>query len=606
MARGSPDREHDETDGLLSGARTDQGRSRASDGPSRVACGLLICIISGAIIVLARGDVWASLRAPPTTMIVRCAAEPANSSAQDNSSAHNDAAAPIPFFNWPPPLTNHSATLAASLTFRDPLAAVRRLVDAEAARAKAGLPPPILVIGGGEWALGLGNIITGLASAALLAETLGAACAFSLGEKLYAAELRPWIRLNRLGKRMAAFPCTDVSIAELEALRKQTRVPVVRVHDWRMRGVQHPHRAFIIDFHHKWHESDCVTRPDLGLLIGPPAMSPAQFWPRLRARYEEVVHMGIGVPVGAHERRIDAPAFPFLAGTGTICGHMRLLHRESHRVNTSLPSCEIQDCGGLLAAIEGLHERRPFSSFFFTAGANCAHCLPQHAPTLLRDAEHVRSPHGTARIANPGLEVIFDSAAGALADIRALSRCALVVVDDKPAGTFALTLAGAGRLTPCDDALAWLETQGMGYGTLADRIAGTFRLGDPENYLVPTLRALCGAGGQDAPPAPIKPLTGEQMRRLRDDVRYSLDPWWSPRQLSRELSPYVAPDDKSECERESRRFVKRKHKAQRAQLLNAMRQSGKAQTAVRGSAEGEVRTAVRMPSLAKPTGRFRH
>ncbi|KAG8465682.1 hypothetical protein KFE25_002989 [Diacronema lutheri] len=558
------DADSNERDTLLRGSRRG---SACSAWWVQLGCLLLTCcLLVGLGGLLARTVSRARRRAPASDAGAAARAGAAN------ASAHAEARDAPGYFAWPPALVNHSAALVAAIDFGPSSTAatvVATLVGREAARAAADLPPPVLVIAGGEWPFGLGNILTGLASAAVLAEALGAACAFSFGDRLYASELRRHIPRSRFGGQpMAAFPCVDVSVAQLRALREQTALRVVSFHDWRARGAprEATRRAFVLDFGILWHEDNCATRPDVGMLLAPPAMAPAQLWARLRSKYEEAVHVGIRVPVGAHERRVRAPSPPLVAGEGTACAHARLLHRENHKVDGRAPLCEAQDCGGVLAALEALHARRPFGSFLVTAGANCSQCLAERAPNLLRTAEQIASPHGTRRIATPGTDAaLFDAAAGALADMRALSRCMLVIVDDKPSGTFALALAAAGRLAPCAEPLAWLEGRGPGYGTLAERIAGTYQLGDPTNYLVPTLRALCGTDDMSAPAAPITTLSSQQERRLADDLRYQFEPWWSPRQLPRQLSEHIGPADRRECERSVRSFVRRKREAQRRQ-----------------------------------------
>jgi hypothetical protein len=194
-------------------------------------------------------------------------------------------------------------------------------------------------------------------------------------------------------------------------------------------------------------------------------MAAGEFLWRLRAKYEQWVHVSRRLPVEPHERRI-AGTQRWAPLDGTLCGHMRPVHVESHRPGELLgapngPTCGALDCGDLLGALKALHARRPFGSFVVAAGGNCSHCLPALAPTLLRTAERIESGHTSRHIVE---KVTFDDEDGAMADMRALSRCAVVIVDDRREGTVALPLAAAGRLAPCADALAWLERRQPGYG----------------------------------------------------------------------------------------------------------------------------------------------
>jgi hypothetical protein len=502
----------------------------------------------------------------------------------------------VEYAAWPPPLTNLSRATLHALHFEQrgvagADAAVRRLLALAFERRRAHLPPPVLLVAGGEWVFGLGNIITALASSAVLAESIGAACAFSIGEKLYASELRPFLRARSDGlPRMGAFPCADVGPSELKVLRSQRAVPVVGIHDWRAGSAAPPDGPFIIDIGYDWHEDDCVTRPDVGHLIVPPGMAPRDFWVRLRAKFEEFVFAAIELPLTDAEHRIEVGFPHWLPRQGTACGHMRLLHKENHQVGGGA-SCAKADCGGLLAALEILHASRPFSSYLFTAGANCSHCLHSVAPRLHREAVRIESAHFTKRIAAPNTtaskrnksaaaaEVTrFDNAVGALLDMRALARCALVVVDDKPAGTFALSVAAAGRLAPCADSLAWLERRHPGYGQASlfglvgkiDELASK----DPYGLVAPPLRALCNSPDASSPPIPCaEPTTAEGWGRLADDVRYDLASPWTPRQLPRLYSTYTQPNDTSACRRRTRArnrrvqsFLKQQRKSSKLRL----------------------------------------
>jgi hypothetical protein len=151
--------------------------------------------------------------------------------------------------------------------------------------------------------------------------------------------------------------------------------------------------------------------------------------------------------------------------------------------------------------------------------------LPTAAPTLSANATRIASGHVSKHIL---LNVNFDDALGAIADMRALARCALVVVDDKAEGTFALSLAAAGGLTPCKDPLGeLLERWQPGFGRLAPRIARTSVVGQPRNPFM--TRALCAT---DDPRAPVTPPPWPRGKRVEDAlanaVRFDLSRLWDP------------------------------------------------------------------------------
>ncbi|KAJ1629667.1 hypothetical protein T492DRAFT_907422 [Pavlovales sp. CCMP2436] len=93
--------------------------------------------------------------------------------------------------------------------------------------------------------------------------------------------------------------------------------------------------------------------------------------------------------------------------------------------------------------------------------------------------------------------------------MRALARCAIAIIDDKAAGTFALAFAAAGRLT----------TTGPGFGTMHPSIAGKLRLAVPGHPRV-NLRALCRTSNPKAPVIPVPLLRPDELLRLADSVRY--------------------------------------------------------------------------------------
>ncbi|KAG8466932.1 hypothetical protein KFE25_008311 [Diacronema lutheri] len=409
----------------------------------------------------------------------------------------------------------------------------RKLAALGAARAPTG-GAAVLVIAGGFTGLGLGNTFCGLTAAAVVAEAIGAACLVTLGET-YAKTLQKHVS----DEYIFASPCQIVSLGELDELRAQTVVPVVKNTRWRIAGFwnvsgdgRRPAAggAYVIDYGIKYRELVCMPRFDTAKLLAPPGMAAGEFWRRLRAKYEQWVHVSLRLPIEPHERRISAPAPPWEPRQGTLCGHMRLLHLESHRPAVRRgppkgPSCGALDCGGLLSAFEAVHAKRPFASFFFTAGANCSHCLPDVAPTLLRDAERIESGHKSRHIVE---KATFDDAEGAMADMRALSRCALVIVDDKAEGTFALSLAAAGRLTPCIDPLEMIERWQPGYG-----LGGHFaHVRGTVNLARWRARALCATTDPAAPVTPLPwPLAPNDLAALRDGIRFDVARPWDPAHL---------------------------------------------------------------------------
>jgi hypothetical protein len=177
--------------------------------------------------------------------------------------------------------------------------------------------------------------------------------------------------------------------------------------------------------------------------------------------------------------------------------------------------------------MEALHRARPFASFFLSSGADCAHCLAECAPTLARDASRITSGHTSRHIQ---YDAAFDDALGALADMRALSRCALVVVDDKAEGTYALSLAASGRLTPCADPLAVVETWQPGFGHVARAIRNGVNVGGGRNAF--NTRALCASAEPRAPVTPPPWPWGDagdaRAAELRDAVRFDLSRVWDP------------------------------------------------------------------------------
>jgi len=184
--------------------------------------------------------------------------------------------------------------------------------------------PPVLVVAQGP-GYGLGNVFAGLTAAAVLAEAIGGACVVALAHKnSYAVELSAYLR----ERRMFAFPCVVVTAAQLADLKTQKLVPVVFHSTWRLLGPG-TEGPFMIDFSTRYREERCLPRPDLSLLLVPPGMAPPAFWQRLRSKFEEWLHAALDLPTEVHEHFIDAHQ-PWALGEGTLCGHARLMHFETH------------------------------------------------------------------------------------------------------------------------------------------------------------------------------------------------------------------------------------------------------------------------------------
>lgn len=472
----------------------------------------------------------------------------------------------LTYAEWPAPQTARSllTMIALGLGNRMPLVldaaqVARDMLALAQSRGASG--PAILVIAGGSKDFGLGNTFSGLAAAAVTAEAIGAACLVTLGET-YARQLLKHVAADRY----FASPCKLVEVAELEALRAQRAVPVVRHERWRIAGLWNATGdgtrpatgAFLIDLGTQYRELGCMPRHDTAKLLAPPGMAAREFWARLRRVFEAWVRAAVALPVEPHELLIDS-ARPWASGgshdgsrgalrarraagastAGTICGHMRMLHLEAHRFKdraegAKLPTCAEHDCGGVLGAMEAVHSARPFRSFFYASGANCTPCLAESAPTLSRRAARISSGHLSRHMVE---RLTFDNAEGAFADMRALSRCAVLLVDDKAEGTFALSVAAAGRLTPCAHPL-------LGPGASAARAAGSLSL---ERF--GHVRALCATSNLGAPVTPPPwPLAPADLASLEDAVRFDVTRPWDPVHLpppgqpaAADGTPYVPP-----------------------------------------------------------------
>jgi hypothetical protein len=157
--------------------------------------------------------------------------------------------------------------------------------------------------------------------------------------------------------------------------------------------------------------------------------------------------------------------------------------------------------------------------------------MPAVAPTLLRDASRIESGHVSKKLTHGSA---FDDAHGAIVDMRSLARCALVIVDDKIAGTYALSAAAAGRLAPCADPGAWLEQTTPGYGTFKTSIAGRVLANLTRN-----VRVLCHTDDLSAPVIAPAPFGSE----LGNSIRYDLSEPWHPRLIPPHPHVHVAQVD---------------------------------------------------------------
>mmetsp|Transcript_43555 Transcript_43555/g.107751 ORF Transcript_43555/g.107751 Transcript_43555/m.107751 type:complete len:552 (+) Transcript_43555:212-1867(+) len=444
----------------------------------------------------------------------------------------------LEYATWPPPQSAMSAETLAAIGYGkknpprvDAEAIATKLQALGRRRQREGTGPAMLVLAGGMTGLGLGNTYGGLTAAAVLAEAIGAACLVTLGET-YAKTLLKHVR----PEFWFAYPCQIVSLEELDELRQQKLIPVIKNNRWRIAGLWNATGdgsrptagAFIIDYGVKYRELVCMPRFDAAKLLTPPGMHASEFWRRLRTKYEQWVHVSLQLPVEPHELQIESPTPPWSPKQGTLCGHLRLLHMESHRpldrtIPNRLPSCNVHDCGGMLSAFEAIHTRRPFGSYFFTSGANCSHCIPIVAPTLFASATRLESGHKSRHIVEKST---FDDAEGAMADMRALARCAVVIVDDKAEGTFALALAAAGRLTPCIDPLEQVERWQPGFGSHFPHVKRTVDVAQWKT------RALCTSDDPSAPVTPLPwPLAAGDLQALRDAIRFDVSRPWDPRHL---------------------------------------------------------------------------
>mmetsp|Transcript_1215 Transcript_1215/g.3157 ORF Transcript_1215/g.3157 Transcript_1215/m.3157 type:complete len:609 (+) Transcript_1215:135-1961(+) len=521
--------------------------SAAVEQPAaRGCCGWCALLVGLKLLALGLGAFY--LRALHTTTQVHLARPRRNETTWEFGSMPD-----IKYSAWPPPQTARSAAMQRALCEGVPTspwpvfgertvspelfsgaAVARRLHDLgkERDRAVPAQEPPILILAGGNSALGLGNIFSGLAAAAVLAEALGAACLVSLGDS-YAKTLLEVLT----PKRTFAFPCQIVSESVLRELRTQMLVPVVRAVHWRAIGMfnatgdgtRPTGGAYVIDFTNKYRQLGCVPRPDGAKLLLPPGMAPGDFWRRLRSKFEEWIHVSLTLPPEPHELKIDARRPPWGTGTGTMCGHLRLLHVESHRGRVGVepgPSCSLRECGSVISAMEAFHTKRPFPSYFLASGADCSHCWKECAPSLSANASRIESGHTSAHILK---HVNFDDAIGAIADMRALAKCAVVVADDKYEGTFALSLAAAGRLTPCLDPLQWVERwqPGLGNTNPSLRRSPAVSIGQRENLF--KTRVLCATDDPEAPVTPPPAVWDEgTLRDLQDSVRFDLSRLWDP------------------------------------------------------------------------------
>lgn len=409
------------------------------------------------------------------------------------------------YTTWPSPRTSRcEASLTAFGLLRQGADGLEQAGKALVAKASPGAgPPPVLVIAGDDMDVGLGNILNLLAEAAVLAHSVGAACVFTFGSN-YAGDIA-------FG-RMPTFPCVIAPFSVVQSLRAQAVFPVESFQDWRLgnhstiaaaaarAGVTPWESAMplAIDLLHGG--EDCA-RNDVSQEWAPPGMAPRQFWPRLRSKYREMV-------LHTNDPRVRTGPRPEAlgrtAGSGTICGHMRLLSREIYRTKGPAKCGPRSDCGVVLFAMNELHRVRPFASYFFAAPANCSHCLPRDAKDLLRDARRLTVGGGNsdARIASAagGVSAAHTGAVGAMQDMRTLAQCELIVVDDPPHNTFIQTAAAAGGLRPCGQPLRWIADLKPSYlheySAQAKRLRGDSWHNPGRHYP----RLLCPIGSEEDAP----------------------------------------------------------------------------------------------------------
>jgi hypothetical protein len=221
----------------------------------------------------------------------------------------------------------------------------------------------------------------------------------------------------------------------------------------------------------------------------------------------------------AHDELIEGFLPPWEPNTGTICGHIGAPRQETGGSTSAASATCAAHCGGVLRAMEAIHGKRQFPTYFYTSDAECAGCLAERAPTLARMAQRIGADNVPgATPARKDVETLL------FTQLRTLTRCALLVVDDNAYEPFALGVAAAGRLAPCADPLLELERWQPGYGTFFERIAGTLSLAK-----FGRVHTLCSTDDLGAPVVPTPwPLTPADLAMLRDAVRFDVSRPWDP------------------------------------------------------------------------------
>ena len=113
------------------------------------------------------------------------------------------------------------------------------------------------------------------------------------------------------------------------------------------------------------------------------------------------------------------------------------------------------DCGGVLSAMDALFAADPsrHTTFTFSGVLDCTPCVRLLAPRLAARATLLPPPARASAFRTrdnaTNREGDHSNAAAAVADVRLLTRCHTLVVDDSADGTFASFIAGAGKLAHC-------------------------------------------------------------------------------------------------------------------------------------------------------------
>lgn len=446
----------------------------------------------------------------------------------------------LPFATWPEPMValSKQTTAALGLDRPGPLdapAVARRMHDETRRREAAGEPTPaLLVLGGRDWAFGLGNVLEGLVGAAVVAEAIGAACVVTLGHSHF--------EIHALSRDIAdpfpMRPCRLVTWDEFAALSAlpHATMPIVHWENWTAGDAAGDAGPFILKLE-SYRQLGPTGRSDVHYMYALPAMSPGQYWPRVREKYERFFFGVLRTPVLPAEDRVQAPKAPWDARGGTICGHIRLLKKEARdKTHARLPFCDKRDCGNVLEVMESLHSVRPFPSFLVASGDNCTHCLPINASRLSSHAEHLATDHISARITmdlGPSNRSVHDEewgladVRGAVQDLRSLARCSIIVVDDKAGGTYAAAAALAGGLAHCPDPVAWLRDVWPAAAAVDE---GRLPHIPVWVHNGPHARVLCHTRDKTLSPMPTLPPSGSLEGFVDAHIRgYDVSTPWRPR-----------------------------------------------------------------------------